>query len=323
MPQSKKRKASLLDKVRNLSGKSKFLLFIITFAALGAGYFAYKSFAATPSVNFSNIWVGKITPGRGHVGVDIWYATWREKTYNPCHHKENKSYGACAMSKDGPVSYYKVFGFNPEGTGFPHGIFIDNKGSNLCKSAAAWCDASLTDIQHNWGRRVTGGAIEIYPYGPDGTYNPYKQDVGGVRVFVEGFPNLANGGRYSKQVGDIALPRMGDPGIGRLNGFVTENGKVVREDKRANFDFFQEGSSLKTSTGYPVHGFSSLPSNQDGYYSSGALPVGNYKLYVTDRKTSRKIVLYLQINSPHERLDFKLDQPCFGYPGPKCEDPAK
>lgn len=72
MPNSKQ-KISLINRFCNLSTRGQFLFFILTFALLGGAYFVYSSFAFTnQNVGFSNIRIGKITPGSGHVGVDIW-----------------------------------------------------------------------------------------------------------------------------------------------------------------------------------------------------------------------------------------------------------
>lgn len=182
------------------------------------------------------------------------------------------------------------------------------------QSTTAGHDSSLTHL------------IEIYPHGPNSQYNPYNPyntDVGGLRASVNSFSVYANGGRYSADLGNITLPRLEDPNVGQLNGFVTDRGAVAANG-RVNFDMFQNGSSRSSSTGYPLSGFASVPNKSDGYYRTGAVPSGSYKVYISDAKTGRKIILDgLNIQRTFERLDFQLEKRCFGYTGPaRCIDPA-
>jgi len=61
-----------------------------------------------------------------------------------------------------------------------------------------------------------------------------------------------------------------------------------------------------------------------GYYATGAVPSGSYRIYITDTQTNHKIILDgINIIRTYERLDFKLDQRCFGYPATNCTDPAQ
>jgi|SRR5688572_3872068 hypothetical protein len=276
------------------------------------------------AVNFSNVRAGTITPGSGHVGVDILWGG-----YNPCHkHMDTNNqtindayYGACVMSNSGRDSYYKVYNFTPSGTNFPYGIFIDNQNPNYCTSAA-WCpNPSAQTVNHGWANLVDAAALEVYPYNTAGNYDPANNTVGGIRVGVSGFPLYANGGRYSADLGNIALPQLGEANVGKLNGFVTDNGSTVGADRVA-FDAFQDGTASRfTSNGYPMYGFSSVRTNNDGYYTLGAVPTGTYNMYVTDTLTGHKIRIFgVGVNTTYERLDFNLDLPCFGYSS--CQDPA-
>lgn len=317
---SSKTNNNLLGRLGRMTSKTRFIVFVAVFAVLGGAYLAYSGFALVPraDVRFSNIQVGKITPGSGHVGVDIWYkrnALFQDKSgiYNPCHDKDNESYSGCQLSKNGPISYYKVLRFSPEGTNFPYGIFIDNSNDNRCTTGRSWCSAAKT-LNHDWGRLVTGGSLEIYPHLPGTTdFKPAKGKVGGVRIYVDGFPIYANGGRYSVDIGDIKLPQFGDPDVGKMNGLVFENGKRVKES-RVSFDFYQNGGDRKTSTGYGVSGFSASNNNKNGYYTSGAIPNGSYKLYVTDNETGQKIILDgLEVEGLNRRMDFELTEECFGW----------
>lgn len=287
---------------------------------LAGGIFLYSSYAGGyANVQFSNIWVGKITPGSGHIGVDIW---WNENDgiYNPCHDSSLYDYGACVMSDVGQISYYKVFGYGPNKNEYPYGIFIDNYNDNYCKTSD-WCHSKdHNDFKHNWGKRVTGASLEIYPYGENGQYQPINQDVGGLRVRIDGFPVYANNGRYSGYIGDIRLPKLGEKNVGKLNGFFTKNNQKITQGK-ASVDMFENSTTFYSSNGVPLSGFSSVPSNDDGYYTSGAIPNGFYKVYITDVETGRKVILEnVQISHDQERIDFNLDQRCFGHPDRNCED---
>lgn len=276
--------------------------------------------SAAYNVSFANFWIGKVTPGSGHIGVDIWWNN-GGGDYLPCQHSSDPYYDACALSNNATSSYYKVMNYTSSGSDFPYGVFIDNQNSDVC-TTASWCQThgNTGTIHHGWATLIADGSLEIYPH-ISGSYNPAANTVGGVRVGAEFF-NFANGGRYSPNVGDISLPQLGESGVGKLNGFATYNGSSVSSN-RATLDIFQEQSTWSSSTGYPVTGFSSVNNNSDGYYSSGALPSGTYKIYVTDNQTSHKIILNgVGIHSQYERLDFQLDKPCFGHPGSTCQDPA-
>ncbi len=293
-----------------------------TLAILAASFLA-PAVAKAVDVKFTNMWVGRITPGAGHVGVDVTFNDHGDLLYNPCHHYEDIYYGACVMSDSGQKSYYKKqlfdnnktdFPFSVNGNDFPYGIFIDNSNDNYCKTAW-WChDRNAATINHGWGRLVEKIWVEIYPWVSPDNYDPFTSNVGGVKVSTNGFPAFANGGRYSQNIGDITLPQLGQPNVGKLNGFITKNGARVGFDK-AKVDSFQDGSTRRSSTGYPIYGFSSTHTNQDGYYNTGPVPSGSYTIYVGDVDAQKKYKFTgIQIKRTYERLDFKLDKPCFGHP---------
>lgn len=280
-----------------------------------------QSAKAAYDVNFSNIWVGKISPGSGYIGVDIWWPTSNGGIYNPCQNSGDAYYGACVLSNSGQTSYYKVQHYTPTSTDFPYGIFIDNQDQNYCTSAS-WCqNPSASTVNHGWARLITNASIEVYPIYSGGQYNAAANSVGGVRVQVS-FPNFANGGRYSNNIGNITLPQLGQPNVGKLNGFVTYDGAPV-SNNRLLLEAFQEQSTLSSSTEYPVTGFAVTNSNSDGYYNLGAVPSGTYKIYITDTQTNHQIILSdVNISTTYERLDFQLQDSCFGHTGSTCIDPS-
>lgn len=296
---------------------SLFLVVLLSFST--ALLVRYQTAKAAFNVAFTNFWVADVSPGTGHIGVDIWWPGGGSE-YNPCHHSNDIFYGSCVLSNNNTTSYYKVMSYTPSGTDFPYGIFIDNQNPNFCKTSN-WCtNKPANSFTHGWGNLISDGSLEIYPH-VLGSYNPSANTVGGVRVKSDFFL-FANGGRYSKSIGRITLPELGQSGVGRMNGFSTHNGTRVGNN-RVQLDIFQRESTRRTSTGHEMYGFSSIRNNADGYYNTGALPSGTYKIYITDTQTGRKIILDgVNIFSQHERLDFKLEQRCFGFNGIPCIDPA-
>lgn len=263
---------------------------------------------AIRDVEFVNLPLADVMAGPSgyHIGVDVWIGD-----YVPGHHADDPFYGACVMATVGPLSYYKV-----QGPGdYPLGIFIDNENPNYCLECgaadpcAAWCDRCTPLMQHDWARKITGAALEIYAH---------DDDRGGLRLSVEGFENFANGGVYGPDLGVVSLPAYGAPGVAKLNGFAWSQGAHVGEG-RLTVDLFHFGPAGATSTGYPVLGFGSTSTNQDGYYNPGPLLYGTYKTYLTDNLTKEKIVVYLELSQPDIGLDVDLDLPCFGQP--QCEPP--
>ncbi len=296
-----------------MNRKLRIALSRLASAAILSSLLAAPTSAAVPE--FSNLDVGTVAPGHGHIGLDIWWIDQSGKRYNPCHHSTDVYYGACVMSNVDQASYYKVFNYEDGVSNFPLGMFIDNRNENYCASPA-WCDPSHPNqIQHGWARLVSGAAIEIYPYDDTGSYNPAQGQYGGVRIEVNDFNRSANSGRYSPTIGDIRLPKQGDAGTGKLNGFIKRAGPPIGAGD-ATLDLFQNGSTLSTSTGVPVSGFSSVSVNSDGYYNLGVVPSGSYHLFVTDNATGKKVeFLQILISTSHDRLDFDLSAPCFGHTG--------
>lgn len=270
-----------------------------------------KAIAPVRAVNFANIPLEAVIAGPGgyHAGIDISLGG-----YVPGHHADDPYYGANVMASVGPLSYYRVVGPGDH----PFGVFINNQDTNDCtrctqgEPCAAWCDDRCTEaFEHGWANRVTSASVEVYP--KDAGY-------GGVRIAVGGFGHFANGGAYSASAGVVRLPRAGEPGVSKLNGFVwaTAGGAPVG-DGRVTVDIFHFGPERLTSTGLPMHGFGSTHTNGDGYYRFDALFYGRHKTYVTDNVTGRKKVVWIDLGSPDVRLDFVLDHPCFGMA--TCEDP--
>jgi hypothetical protein len=244
----------------------------------------------------------------GHIGVDLIFSHQTYGDYNPCHHSDDPYYGSCVMSSNGPISYYKVFGFD----NYPYGIFIDNQNPNYC-TGQSWCQSGTTFV-HYWAQRLGSVALEFYPYTNcnGGGYDPYTSQYGGARLYVNEWPVLANGGMYSANLGSVTLPQRGSAGV--LNGFMTDNGAPVAYHA-AWINAFQMGSTAQTSMGYPVGGFASVGNNADGYYTTGPVYPGDYRLYVGIG--SHEIIQYLSIRVDGERMDYQMEKgywACYGRP---------
>jgi len=272
-------------------------------------------------VAWANVHLGKVHGGNGHIGLDLILPG----DYTPQHNTDGREafYGANCMANSGWASYYKVEGFSADGSNtFSHGIFIANEDTNICFNADAQltpnCASTLKSnntplIKHNWANKLIAVALEMYP-ADTATY-------GGVRIGVGSFENYSNGGVYSPYLGDVNLPKAGDPRVGRMNGFFFKDGQPFTGNGRSGgFEAFQEGSTWTTSTGFPVSGFSAVGTNSDGYYSTSPLPKGRYKTYVTmvdktadGSSKTRKIIVYLDVNTFNDRPDFHYERPCFGW----------
>jgi hypothetical protein len=246
-----------------------------------------RDFPMVRDVDFVNIRLDKVDGPLSHIGVEFTI-----KDYNPGHNSKDPYYGACIMSKDGQLSYYSVVGKS-----FPFGIFITNGDTNKC-TGQDWCNGTPGDILvHNWANRLTTAILEIYSEDPL---------VAGARITTDKFNHFANNGVYSPEIGVVSLV-ANSPGAAYLNGFVTKNGENVSKD-RASFAVFQEGNLAKTSSGYPVGSFNAFATNKDGYYHTGCLYPGAYKVYCTDNQTQKTQVRYLAISGPGETVNWELSE---------------
>lgn len=239
-----------------------------------------------------------------HIGVDLTIGD-----YVTGHHSDDPFYGAHVMAHVGPLSYYKVF--NPGE--YPLGMFIDNVNPNYCRACApgfpcmAWCDRCTPEFRHQFANRVTAAHFEVYSHDPA---------YGGVRTSVDRFSIASGGGLYAESLGVIRLPRESDPRVARLNGFVwTRAGGPAAAEGQFTIDIFSHGPPIPTSTGHPVYGFGSTSTNADGYYNPGPMPFGTYQVYIRDNIARTKYLYSMTIGAEDIRLDFMLDEPCFGWDG--------
>lgn len=251
--------------------------------------------------------------GFGHITVDIELDK-PGQAYNPCHNTSDTFAMACGNNG----GFYKVVRYNPNGNDFPYGIFIDNSNNG---------------INHFWARRVGTVYLEVYPYSVFVTppLDGYRLDPGACNCIVHGgFEVIINDwkGGYSANIGKLQVTSLVESDVGRLNGFIKRNGSTVKQGD-VNIDWFgQDPNTTRSSTGYPVRSFTSWPTNNDGYYTSGPVLKGNYHIYVLDKGPNQqgpqhKVECFgIAINSVNDRMDLELTQQHFGLDGPgrQCYD---
>jgi hypothetical protein len=302
-------------------------------------------------VDWANIWLDPVSGSAGanpsvcgHIGIDLFLGD----GYVPCHNSSDSAYAACEMSSVGTISYAYVHSFSD----FPYGIFVTNISANVCKGQP-WCLSRVPTINHLWGNRITGAALEFYPHtscASDAKYDATSNTYGGARVQIGASPSagcvplgapspynafsyFANGGVYSCRVGTVTLPCSGAAcTYAKLTGTVYELTSTVASG-RVSIDMFQNGAGSYTDQEIGVSGFASTGSGTTGTYTSGPLYTGgNWKIYVGDHcgEAGRPacstggnhgsiIIDGVSIPSNSTTLDFHLDQHCFGYAQCSCE----
>ncbi len=271
-------------------------------------------------------------PERVQVGVDLVLGGnplgGRRTAYLPCQsrdadgHPDDPYFAACQTG-----AYYRFL----TARSFPHGIFLANEEEGL---------------RHLWAQRVVTSALEIYPriVQRDASGNPVRDaqgrevllpDVTGfgrvrlgttmrrVRGRVEdAFPVRANGGSYTKPVGEVRLPRAGDPGVGKVNGYALRDDGSPGVRGEFHLSLFQRAApGFRSSKGFPVASFGAGDNTNDkGYYTSGLLRRGVYDgnavryRRAPDGRATREVALHLRftLRAPVPRLDFLLDQDDLG-----------
>lgn len=246
------------------------------------------------------------TGGAGTMGVDIMLGSGE---YNPCHLQTSPAdpnfqyndpfYGACQDSSIGRTSYYRAVGYSAGGTQFSNGVAFGNSDPNLCKGAT-WCPRQDPTLVHDWAKKATAWALEFYPN---------DSNEGGVRVQGRFDATTIDGRSWSGSVGVIRPPRADQPNMFKLWGWVT--GGPWPNDRFEVQAFQVPPFSMTTTGGWPEQGFSLGRVFGGGIYGLGALPAGNYKLYVWDNATGEHYITYRTLG-PGAQLDIRPGLPCFG-----------
>ena len=91
-------------------------------------------------------------------------------------------------------------------------------------------------------------------------------------------------------------------------------GATRAQPGRVRFSVFENDANGRTSTGQPLQAFSVFTST-GGYYSTGTVYAGSYKMRLTDLERGTCVVLkHLPLPSMGQRIDIHLDRPAFGIP---------
>ena len=151
--------------------------------------------------------------------------------YDPCSSGTDTFHRACLF---GGGSYYHA---TSGSMAMPSGIILPNSEPSQSGPPGI--------VTHNWANKVYYGRIEIYPYGPAQTYDPWTQDVGGVHLDVRNRGSaggnqfsLAGNIAVSPPIGTVPLPVTGQQGTGRVGGTVLSNPSAPVSDGRLQIDLF-------------------------------------------------------------------------------------
>jgi hypothetical protein len=208
-------------------------------------------------------------------------------------------------------SYFRSGGFGggiaKKPAVFAGGIRLDNSSQT---------DDCLTRCVHNWANRASVIAVEIYLKKAKDNRLVTDFDCVRPRFHVSGFSRSHLGGLVSRNYGTVRPLCAYERGASRLQGYVYSQGRQHLEGNgRLVFSVFQNDATGRTSTGQPLQAFSSFQS-AGGYYTTGVLYAGYYKLKIRDTLTGKCVVKqHTQIKLMSERADIHLDRPAFGIKG--------
>lgn len=215
---------------------------------------------------------------------------------------------ACENTTD--PSYYRsgpfTGGLRKQAPQFPHGIVMGN--SDATRACVVVC-------QHHWAERLTRFDVEIYlkkrlPSGSLVTDFDYVRP----RFSVGAFPHRSGAGMVSADFGTIRPLKAYERGTARLQGVIYAAGTTRAEGNRVRVSMFENDANGRTSTGQLLQAFAVFTAS-GGYYSTGTVYAGSYKLRLTDLETGRCVVLkHLPLPSMGIRVDLHLDRPGFGVP---------
>ncbi len=215
---------------------------------------------------------------------------------------------ACENTVD--PSYYRsgpfTGGLRKQAPQFPNGIVMGN--ADVTRACIVVCN-------HHWAERLSRFDVEIYlkkklPTG--GTVTDF--DYVRPRFSVSSFPRKSGAGLVSADYGTIQPLRAYAKGSARLQGVVFAKGTTRSQGSRVRISMFENDANGRTSTGQLLQAFSVLTAS-GGYYSTGTVYAGSYKLRLTDLETNTCVLLkYLPLPSMGQRVDLHLDRPGFGVP---------
>ncbi len=207
-------------------------------------------------------------------------------------------------------SYYRsgpfIGGLRKQAPQFPNGIVMGNSDAT---------EACIVVCNHHWAERLSRFDVEIYlkkklPTG--GTVTDF--DYVRPRFSVSSFPRKSGAGLVSADYGTIQPTKAYAKGSARLQGIIFAKGNTRAEGNRVRVSMFENDANGRTSTGQLLQAFSVFTAS-GGYYSTGTVYAGSYKLRLTDFETNTCVLLkYLPLPSMGQRVDLHLDRPNFGVP---------
>ena len=190
---------------------------------------------------------------------------------------------------------------------FANGITISNKDSTPeCGVVCA----------HRWAEKLSRFDVEIYLKKKDPATGQVVTDFDYVRprFTVSAFVRRRAGGLDSVDWGTVTPLKAYARGTARLQGVIFAKGATRAQPGRVRFSIFENDANGRTSTGQPLQAFSVFTST-GGYFSTGTMYAGSYKMRLTDLDRGICVVLkHLPLPSMGQRIDLHLDRPAFGIP---------
>ena len=214
-----------------------------------------------------------------------------------CEHKVEPSY-----YRSGPFTG----GLRKQAPQFPNGIVMGN--SDITRACIAVCN-------HHWAERLSRFDVEIYLKKKLSTGRTFTDfDYVRPRFSVSSFPHKSGAGLVSADFGTVRPLKAYAPGTARLQGVIFAKGTSRAEPNRVRVSMFENDANGRTSTGQLLQAFAVFTTT-GGYYSTGTVYAGSYKLRLTDLETGTCVVLkHLPLPSMGQRVDLHLDRPGFGVP---------
>lgn len=274
-----------------------------------------QDFPNMRNVSWANVPVGRILGSTsGNIGVDaeMWgYLPCKDhRAPNPQGYTQDPFFGACLMPSQGSTPLYDSYAYYPRWTSNnannPFGLFFANSGP--CNdTSGVWC-AQGTTVNHGWANKWTKFYLEFYPDDPS---------AAGVRLTVQCCPNEANGGAYTPTIGDVSLPRAGNPGTSALGASIAN----VSDANQVRLDAFQVDANPTSTTtaGIPVLSFSSSSNGASGPINSWSVPAlyyGEYAVFINDLQRPQRTVVARFSLPAVTFLVLDRNKPCFGLAQP-------
>jgi hypothetical protein len=285
-----------------------------------------NDYPAVRSTQYVRIRFGGVnSPHGGVIGVEPGLSASRlngGSSYAPC-----KGVPTALPNVEDPVNGGEPYKAACENTVDPSYYRSGPFGAGLRKKApqfATGIDIGNTDstpqcgivCNHRWADRLSRLDVEIYLKRTDPTTGRTATDFDYVRprFTVSSFPRKSGSGLVSADWGTVTPLKAYARGTARLQGLIFSSRGTRAEAGRVRFSMFENDANGRTSTGQPLQAFSVFTST-GGFYSTGTVYAGSYKLRLTDLERGTCVVLkHLPLPNMGQRFDIHLDRPAFGIP---------